>query len=668
VAVEFDGSVLVLDRGLDRLVRIKVGSHEGRLVADLPQDTRPNSMTIDQNANNLVRLRTNTREQLVRIDRGTGAQKVLASDPTMGFSTGMARATNGTVLDGQVSHQLDGPDHLVRFGAASGVHSTFATTASGDVHDVTVAGVNQILPTPPPNARSDTFTMERPATEIHATATNGPLGNDQDPAFGMTLKGEQLTQPSHGFVSFLTTGTGEFFYFPPTGFIGTDSFTYRVRAPDGRVSTPAAVRLNVLSNQRPVANDDHFLAEGGRTTTIAAAGVLANDTDPQGDPLIAKIISAPHHGLGFLDSDGTVVYTPAIGFSGDDSLTYQARDPEGHVSSVATATIAVSPPPGNKAPSVSPVKGGTLAADGLGGTFKLSLSDSETPTDKLKLSATSSNTALIPTNSLTLGGTGATRTLGVKAAASKSGPALITMKVADATGTTGSFTITVTVGTEQSDPDRHRGCRPVARARRQRHPAWQGRVRPVSRWRWQRRHVRRHRYGQFPGARWFERGHRLQRRGGRDHRRGSGPKLSQLPAAAHGPRPRQAVAGHRCARSGCPTRMPQPSIYSSPHRQGWPAPNAESYPYEHSDLHPAIHPGHLRPESVPVPRAHQSRERRGVAAGSPGLGCQLLAPVLPPCRISPWRAPPCSSVCCYLGWLPGRRSPRRWPVPPPLYS
>jgi hypothetical protein len=319
------------------------------------------------------------------------------------------------------------------------------------MRDVTVAGVKQIPATPLPVARGNSYSMELPATELHITAADGPLTNDEDPAFGETLTGELLTQPGHGFVSFLSTGTGEFFYFPTTGFTGTDSFTYRVRTPDGRVSAPATVRLTVLPDQRPTAKPDFFNAANGRTTTISEGGVLFNDTDPQGDPLIAKLITSASHGLAFVDSDGTVIYTPATGFAGTDTFTYTARDPQGHTSTATVATIIVAPATTNNTPSVGPVAGGSLGSDAVSGTFKLGIFDFETPRDQLTLTATSSNTALVPNANLSLAGTGATRTLGIKAVAGKTGTATITVKVTDAAGASGSFTIVVKAGTANGE-------------------------------------------------------------------------------------------------------------------------------------------------------------------------------------------------------------------------
>jgi hypothetical protein len=69
-------------------------------------------------------------------------------------------------------------------------------------------------------------------------------------------------------------------------------------------------------------------------------GVLANDSDPNGLPLSAVLVSGPSHGSLTLNSNGTLAYTPTANFVGTDTFTYEASN--GQVNSnVATVTITV---------------------------------------------------------------------------------------------------------------------------------------------------------------------------------------------------------------------------------------------------------------------------------------------------------------------------------------
>ncbi len=91
-------------------------------------------------------------------------------------------------------------------------------------------------------------------------------------------------------------------------------------------SDPVAVTLRV--NHPPVAvNDSYTLTQGSALTVDAAHGLLANDSDPDGDKLKIGAISGINPGSKFaLNLDGSFVYTPAVGFVGSESFTYQASD------------------------------------------------------------------------------------------------------------------------------------------------------------------------------------------------------------------------------------------------------------------------------------------------------------------------------------------------------
>jgi VCBS repeat-containing protein len=89
--------------------------------------------------------------------------------------------------------------------------------------------------------------------------------------------------------------------------------------------------------------------------TIAAAGVLGNDSDGEGSALHAVLVSGPAHGTLTLNADGSFTYTPAADYNGADSFTYRANDGEAD-SNVATVAIAV------KAVNDAPVAATTATA------------------------------------------------------------------------------------------------------------------------------------------------------------------------------------------------------------------------------------------------------------------------------------------------------------------
>jgi hypothetical protein len=101
--------------------------------------------------------------------------------------------------------------------------------------------------------------------------------------------------------------------------------------------------VNPAPPQAPVAvNDAYSTPGGGASLIVLAPGVLANDTDANGDPLSAQGGIPPTKGALSFSSDGSFTYVPAPGATGDESFTYSATD--GSLTSApATVTITITP-------------------------------------------------------------------------------------------------------------------------------------------------------------------------------------------------------------------------------------------------------------------------------------------------------------------------------------
>ncbi len=101
--------------------------------------------------------------------------------------------------------------------------------------------------------------------------------------------------------------------------------------------------IEAVFNRPPVAVDDGYTAFEDNTLSVTAvSGLLANDSDPDGDPLTAAAVTLPANGTLALQPDGSFDYMPNPGYNGSDSFTYQASDGE-LVSTPATVTITVKP-------------------------------------------------------------------------------------------------------------------------------------------------------------------------------------------------------------------------------------------------------------------------------------------------------------------------------------
>ena len=187
------------------------------------------------------------------------------------------------------------------------------------------------------------FSELQPADERAAQDTLWALAND--------AQGAWIAYASDGPATMGLTGVDGFpvslrWFDPATGM----SIDQNAMASSGGYSVPTGLGDEVaLFIERsgppvpvaPVAADDAYAVGVNMTLNVSAGnGVLANDTDANGDTLSAVLDSTSGNGSLLLNADGSFSYTPATDFSGVDSFIYRAHD--GALSSdPATASLTV---------------------------------------------------------------------------------------------------------------------------------------------------------------------------------------------------------------------------------------------------------------------------------------------------------------------------------------
>ena len=227
--------------------------------------------------------------------------------------------------------------------AAPAVGSTFTgwsgvCTGTGSCV-VTIDAVKTVTATftvtivvPPPTAVADTYA----ATEdMAATTYPTVLANDTGTGGTAVLN----TGVSHGTLTFNANGT--FTYKPAANYNGPDSFTYK--ATNGSlVSNVATVTITVAAvNDAPVAKADTYNVKKNTTLTVAAPGVLANDTDVDGLGMTAVLTTNVTKGTLALSANGSFTYTPATNATGNVTFSYKAKSTAGLLSSAVTVTLVV---------------------------------------------------------------------------------------------------------------------------------------------------------------------------------------------------------------------------------------------------------------------------------------------------------------------------------------
>jgi uncharacterized delta-60 repeat protein len=237
---------------------------------------------------------------------------------------------------GSLTFNADGTFVYVPDANFNGI-DTFTYRASDGVLLSNIATVTiEMLPVADaPIAANDSYSVNEDGT-LNVAAT-GLLANDTD-ADGDALSAVLVNGPSHG--SLTLNADGPFTYTPNANFNGTDSFTYK--ASDGSLqSGTATVTITVNSvNDAPVAAGEGYSTDEDTSLAVAAAGVVANDSDVDGDSLSAVVVGGPAHGTLTLNADGSFTYTPEANYHGSDSFTYRASDGQAQ-SNIATVTITV---------------------------------------------------------------------------------------------------------------------------------------------------------------------------------------------------------------------------------------------------------------------------------------------------------------------------------------
>ncbi len=256
-------------------------------------------------------------------------------------NTSYATATSLTVDTDEPSGSSDWAQALVQFtdliGPAVGQIPSGSTILSATLQ------LNVLNP-------GNTVNLYRMTTSWSDTSTWNSLGSGvqvgtetvgtADASFTPSAAGLYSMDVTGSLAAWLADPAGSLgWLLNPTGTDGVDIYSFE---------STSAPRLTVAFSPPVVtipptaAPDAYSVGEDTALVIDAAAGVLANDTDPDGDTLSAILVSGPSHGSLSLGSDGAFTYVPDADFFGSDSFAYKAYDGQAY-SDVVMATITVAP-------------------------------------------------------------------------------------------------------------------------------------------------------------------------------------------------------------------------------------------------------------------------------------------------------------------------------------
>jgi VCBS repeat-containing protein len=275
------------------------------------------------------------------IDGGNGQDTLLLAGNRADYR--FLAGPNGSVIVRDLrSGSPDGTDRLFNMERVEFANGTFKLD---DLISVNVA----------PVAKNDSLTLAENAgkTEVTPILLANDSDADGDPlkvasVQGVSAKGAIVTLGADGKVSY---DSGSIFADLDNGQTATDSFTYTVSDGAGHSSTATATVTitGITQNAAPTAVADKVqMAEDAGATDVTAI-LLANDSDPDGDPIQVSSVQAVSDkgAIVTVTHDGQVVYDPGKIFVGledgqtaTDSFSYTITDGAGHTST-ATATVTI---------------------------------------------------------------------------------------------------------------------------------------------------------------------------------------------------------------------------------------------------------------------------------------------------------------------------------------
>ncbi|QKZ11341.1 beta strand repeat-containing protein [Spirosoma sp. KUDC1026] len=180
-----------------------------------------------------------------------------------------------------------------------------------------------------------------------SVSTVAVLGNDTNtgrPASITNVTVSLATPPANGTAVVNADGTISFT--PAVGFVGQACYTYRIcDITSTSVCATAQVCVTVNPQTAVTANPDAATITAGTVSTVA---VLGNDTNT-GRPasitnVTVSIATAPANGTAVVNADGTISFTPAVGFVGQACYTYRICDiTSASVCATAQVCVTVNP-------------------------------------------------------------------------------------------------------------------------------------------------------------------------------------------------------------------------------------------------------------------------------------------------------------------------------------
>lgn len=143
------------------------------------------------------------------------------------------------------------------------------------------------------------------------------------------------------------------------------------------------------------------------------------------------------------DDHGSISIKPIANRTGTATITVQVSDGQA-TNGVTTRSFVVNVLPVNDAPTIGAIADRSINEDAVTSAIAFRIGDIDSPLASLQVSASSSNTVLVPNNAIVIRGTTASRSMTIRPAAHRFGSATITLTITDGVdSSTRNFVLTV---------------------------------------------------------------------------------------------------------------------------------------------------------------------------------------------------------------------------------
>lgn len=226
---------------------------------------------------------------------------------------------------------------------ANGPHTLRAVASDAANNSASSAPIRLTVANTPPDTIAPTVSISAPAAGATVSGTRAVTvsASDNTGVASVTL---YVDGAQYGVAS-----AAPFGFSWNTVSVADGAHALKVVAADAAGNSASAVLTVSVANhvnRAPVAVNDAFSApyRSKSSYTAQVFNVLANDSDADGNlnPASVKIVAAPGKGGSVtVKADGSIAYTPKLGYRGSESFSYSVKDKLGALSNTASVAVTI---------------------------------------------------------------------------------------------------------------------------------------------------------------------------------------------------------------------------------------------------------------------------------------------------------------------------------------